>query len=375
MRLATAVVLPLSLSACAVSPHVREAASRENGGAGAGGAVAVRVMFRGAALPGSRVEWRPALAQDGIPAIVGMTDDEGIAAFAPPPGPHDLVAQWRRDGDFARPIAPGDRFAYYGMNPVYVAPGPAASTQGSARQIILTLEEFTAPPSEMAASGLSAGIAGIVMSDGDPVAEARVSAYLRSDRGFRQLGFATSAPTAPGGEFFLELPPGRYYLVARKRAAGGMAGPLRKNDFFGYYPANPVTVGAGRAVNVVIPVTLLKLRNSPLYLGDSSTSAYIEGRIVGRDGKPRRGVYAALYFNPDLLDRPVFMSDVTGDDGRYRLPVPVAGTYYLGARQGYGGSPAFGSLYGRYEGSPAHAVSVREGDRLTGIDIIVEEVR
>ncbi len=337
--------------------------------------MAVRVMFREVALPGSRVEWRPALAQDEIPLAVGMTDGAGVAAFFPPAGRYILIAQWRRDGNFARPIAPGDRFAYCGVNPVYVAPGPAASTSASARQIILTLEEYTAPRPELAAPGTAAGVAGIVVSDGAPVAGARISAYIRSDGGFRQLGFATSAATGPNGEFFLELPPGRYYLVARKRTAGGMAGPLRKNDLFGYYPANPVTVSPGHAVNVVMPVTLLKLRNSPLYLGDSATAAYIEGRIVGRDGKPHAGVYAALYHNPDLLDRPVFMSDVTGDEGRYRLPVPVAGTYYLGARQGYGGSPALGSLYGRYEGNPNHAVSVREGDRMTGIDIVVEEVR
>ncbi|MGE5188762.1 MAG: hypothetical protein ACM3NF_01760, partial [Gemmatimonadota bacterium] len=106
-----------------------------------------------------------------------------------------------------------------------------------------------------------------------------------------------------------------------------------------------------------------------------AAAAFVEGRILGRDGKARRGVYAALYDNPELLNRPVFLSDVTGSDGRYRLPVPVPGTYYLGARDGYGGSPAPGDLYGRYEGSPDHSVTVRDGDRLTGVDIVVEEVR
>jgi hypothetical protein len=56
------------------------------------------------------------------------------------------------------------------------------------------------------------------------------------------------------------------------------------------------------------------------------------------------------------------------------LPVPVAGKYHLGARSGYGGSPAPGDLYGRYEGNPEHSVMVKEGDRLTGIDIVVNEV-
>jgi hypothetical protein len=68
------------------------------------------------------------------------------------------------------------------------------------------------------------------------------------------------------------------------------------------------------------------------------------------------------------------MSDLTGEDGRYRLAVPVPGTYFLGARSGYGGSPQPGGFYGRYEGNPAHVISIREGERLTGIDIVVSQV-
>ncbi len=374
IRVVTAAILALALSACTTPRAVRDAGTPRQSSGGAP-AVTVRVMYREAVLPGCRVELRLPLAPDSIPAAVAVTGGEGVAAFTPSPGRYILVAQWRRDGDYSRPIAPGDRFAYFGGNPVYAAPGRAGSTPGSVPEIVLTLEEFRAPLPETAPPGLPTGISGTVLSGGVPLAGALVSALLRADAGIRQMGFATSAPTGPAGDFLLELPPGRYYLVARKRAAGGAAGPLRKNDFFGYYAANPVTVDPGRTVNVVIPATLLKLRNSPSYSGDFAAAATIEGRIVGRDGKPRRGVYAALYDNPNLLDRPVFMSDVTGDDGLYRLPVPTAGTYYLGAREGYGGSPAPGSLYGRYEGNAGHAVSVREGDRLTGFDIVVEVVR
>jgi hypothetical protein len=147
---------------------------------------------------------------------------------------------------------------------------------------------------------------------------------------------------------------------------------MRKGDLFGYYPANPVTVVPGSFLRVSLPVTTLKLRNAPSYSGKAAAS--VEGTIVGADGKPRAGVYAALYDNPDLLNRPVFLSDVTGPDGRFRLPVPLPGVYYLGARSGYGGAPGPGDLYGRYEGNAAHSVTVREGDRLTGIDITVNEV-
>ncbi len=327
----------------------------------------MRVTFREADLPGASVGWRASLRPGEPPVFSGTTDGSGTVVCPLAPGRYFLVAQWRRDGDYGRPIAPGDRFAYFGGNPVFVS-------RGAEREIVLTLEEFASPPEGASAPAGASGVAGVVLSGGVPVADAHVSAYLKADRGFRDLGFAAS-PTAADGGFLLDLPPGAYYLVARKRAGGGVAGPLRKGDAFGYYAVNPVTVVPGGLARVAIPVTVLRLRNAPAYSGEYAAAAFIEGRILGRDGKARRGVYAALYDNPDLLNRPVFLSDVTGDDGRYRLPVPAPGTYYLGARNGYGGSPAPGDLYGRYEGTPDHSLPVREGDRLTGIDIVVEEVR
>jgi len=151
-----------------------------------------------------------------------------------------------------------------------------------------------------------------------------------------------------------------------------VAGPLRKGDLFGYYPGNPVTIAGGSVPRIAIPATLLKFRNAPVWSAGYEAPASIEGRIVDKAGRPVRGVYAALYDNPDLLNRPVFLSDVTGADGIYRLPVPIPGKYYLGARSVYGGSPAPGDLYGRYEGNPEHVVTLREGDHRTGVDLTVD---
>ncbi len=363
-------ILALAMASGSCSTAVRNAARGPSGGSevGARSGVAVRVTFRDAALPGASVTWRTSLRPGDTPAFSGTTDAGGTIFCPLAPGRYFLVAQWRADGDYARAIAPGDRFAYFGGNAVFVPRSPAG-------EIVLTLEEFVAPPrAAFRPAGLS-GVAGVVLAGGAPLADAQVSAYLNADGGFRDLGFAASGPTAADGAFLLDLPPGAYYLVARRRAGGGVAGPLRKGDAFGYYAANPVTVAPGQFAFVTIPATVLRLRNAPVYSGSYAAPAFIEGRILGSDGRPRRGVYAALYDNPELLNRPVFLSDVTGADGRYRLPVPSAGTYYLGARSGYGGSPAPGDFYGRYEGSPDHAVAVRDGDRLTGIDIVVEEVR
>jgi hypothetical protein len=332
----------------------------------------VRVTWKDAPLAGVRVEWRRdiAPAEDGS-RVAATTGADGIARSAVPSGRWFLLAHWRKDGDFSRAVAPGDRFAFFGGNPVYLS-------GGASREIFLGLSEVSAPPppprGEEASPGAS-GVSGVVLADGAPLADAHVFAYIRTDTAFRDMGFAASAPTGADGAFYLDLPPGRYYLVARKRASGAVAGPLRKGDAFGYLPANPVDVGSGSVLRVSVPATTLRLRNTPGYSAASVAPSSIEGRILGPDGKPRRGLYAALYDNPDLLNRPVFISESTGEDGRYRLAVPAPGVYYLGARSGYGGSPAPGDLYGRYEGNAEHSVTIREGDRLTGFDVVVAEIR
>lgn len=357
-------VLP---AACSFAPVKRSSGGGEQAGTGTKSRATVHVTFREEPVPGVRVSWYESASGGVAPAAVGATDARGEGSFVIPPGKYFLTAQWRRGGDFARPLAPGDRFAWFGGNPVFLAPGTRV-------EVFVALEEVPEPlpPAEIPSG--AGGVAGRVLAAGRPLSGAHVIAFLRADSGFRDLGFAASAPSDGAGGFALDLPPGRYYIVAKKRAAGGVAGPMRKGDYFGYYPGNPVTVSAGTMAPVAVPVTQLKLRNAPVYSGGYKAAAFIEGRIVGRDGKPRKGVYAALYDNLELLNRPVFLSDVTGGDGKYRLPVPVPGRYYLGARSGYGGPPAPGDYYGRYEGNAEHAVTVREGETLTGVDIVVDEV-
>jgi hypothetical protein len=333
------------------------------------GTVVVRASFREAALPGARVEFlRFGGEAGGTPVASGVTDREGVATFRLPPDRYLLVARWTRGGDFSRPLAPGDRHAWFGGNPVHVA-------RGTAGEIFLGLEEFAEPPATVGERPGGTGVAGRVLSTGVPVEGASVFAHVRTSAAFRDPGFASSVPTGEDGSFVIDLPPGDYYLLVRKRASGGIAGPMRKGDLYGYFPGNPVSVRSGEYRLLSINAIPLKLRNVPSYSGRNAGAALVEGRIVGTDGRPRSGVYAALYDNPFLLNRPVFLSDVTGGDGRFRLSVPVPGVYFLGARSGYGGAPRPGDFYGRYEGNADHSLTIREGDHLEGIDITVTEVR
>ena len=363
------VLLLVLLAACSPNRRIVPSPMRAEAARMGDESLRVRVTFRDAVLPGARVEFRRSPAETVEPPIAaGMTDRDGIAAAEVPPGRYFLMARWTKDGDFSRPVAPGDRFAYFGGNPVFLSPG-------ARREIFLGIEEVLPPPKDEGTETAITGAAGVVSVNGAPAPDVHVFAYLRPDGGFRDMGFAASSPTDRDGGFVLELPPGKYYLLARRRAGGGVAGPLRKGDLFGYFPGNPLAVVQGKVTRIALPATLLKLRNAPVYSSGYSAPASIEGRILDKTGRPVQGVYAALYDNPDLLNRPVFLSDVTGADGKYRLPVPVPGRYYLGARSGYGGSPAPGDLYGRYEGNAEHAVVFKEGDRMEGVEIVVTPVR
>jgi hypothetical protein len=335
-------------------------------------AVTVKATFREIPLPGARVGWYRVLPPDGAAVAEGVADGAGVVAARLPPGRYFVLARWKRGanvvppGDTAPPetLVPGDRFGYLGGNPVAVSAG--------ATEVVLPLSEIPSPPSFPGEPG-GAAVRGVVTADGAPVRDGYVSAYRDGAGGFREMPYAVSSPTEGDGTFSLDLPPGRWYLVARKRAGGGAAGPLRPGDAFGYLPGNPLLVEGGRSVSVALPVSLRK--RGPAGGGVAPQEvAVVEGRIVGVDGRPRRGVVAALYGKADRFGRPRFMSEPTGPDGAFRLPVSEPGKYYLGARTGYGGSPAPGDLQGKHDGSGEPSVTVREGDRLVGVEIVVEEV-
>ncbi len=55
----------------------------------------------------------------------------------------------------------------------------------------------------------------------------------------------------------------------------------------------------------------------------------ITGRILGRDGKPARGVYAIASTTRSISEIPEYLSSWTDETGRYTLYLP-RGKYYLG---------------------------------------------
>jgi hypothetical protein len=69
--------------------------------------------------------------------------------------------------------------------------------------------------------------------------------------------------------------------------------------------------------------------------------------------------------------RPAAISTPTGSDGLFQVHLPEPGTYYVGAREAYGDSPAPGELFGMYEVSADHGLTVDDGQSLDDIRIVV----
>ena len=205
----------------ALAPALKSAGSATvpaGGGAGSGstawstvkaGTYVVRTIWQNAPLSGARVEWRRHV-YDAAPALSGITERIGTAIFRPATGAYYLTAEWRQDGDYARPRKPGDRFAYFGGNPWLV------SSENS--EVITLLLEEVPPPPPQSPPQTGTGVYGRVTLEGAPVAGAGVFAYAKTGTGLKADDFQATVRTNAKGEFALELPPDRYYLVARLRA-------------------------------------------------------------------------------------------------------------------------------------------------------------
>ena len=185
--------------------------------------------------------------------------------------------------------------------------------------------------------------------------------------------FTISPPTGPDGAFDLELPDGDYVAVARKHKDGTAVGPIVAGDNRSEFLKVSVKGGV-LEMTVVAPV---KIGDQRRMSGDVAVSKTgLAGRITDSDGKPLAGARVHVYDHVQMSERPKFVSEKTGPDGRYQIPLPAGGTYYLAARDKFGGPPKLGDLYGRYDQGTIEpsAVVVREGELLKDVNITVTKV-
>jgi hypothetical protein len=332
-----------------------------------------RVVREGEVVAGARV-----FVYRTFPDVMGRrpfaasapTADDGSWKIDLPRGKYYLVAKKRKAGDGDGPVSPGDDFAYHGSNPVTVVPGKYTHVGFS----VVRLEQEGAY--EEAADKGSGSLAGVVTLNGKPVEGVNVLLYVDDKHDFRGMAYSASPPTRADGMFRFDfLPEADYYVLARKRATGKGAGPLTDGDTFGFYVANPVPVKAGKAARIRFGVIS---KAAEIGKEDSlfrDTGTYVTGKVLDKEGKAVKGVYAFAYTEKSMAHRrPDHISKPVDDAGRYVIHLPQGGKYYIGARSEYGDTPGYGEWYGRYEGTPDHSVRIETGHVLEKIDMVVEQI-
>jgi len=185
--------------------------------------------------------------------------------------------------------------------------------------------------------------------------------------------FTVSEATGPDGAFDLALPEGEYIVVARKRGNGDTSGPVLAGDNKSDFMTLTVTAGM-QPVTVLTPVKVGDQRR--LTKETAITTTGLSGRVLDADGKPVEGTRVHVYDHVQMSERPKFVSEKTGPDGHYLIYLPQGGTYYLAARDKFGGPPKIGDLYGRYDQGTIEpsAIVIKENEILQNVDITVTKV-
>ena len=317
------------------------------------GAVRVRLMWQERAVPGAVVT---ALADPGASfserRVTAVAGADGRASLALPAG------AWFIQAAAAAPSL----FGWYGVNPVQVRAG---ETLG------ITIPALPAPPPpvlERVAAG-EEEVTGEVLGEDGPVVGASVAFYLDTATLLRGPGYL-EVTTDGAGRFATFLSPGRYWVVARRRAGAAPFGPLEAGDDFGFYAGNPLSVRAGE--RVAVRVGAVRVLKKSGWSGPSELRTRVTGVIRDAAGRPLAGYRAFLHANPAMLGKPEYVSEPSGPDGAYLIWVDREGTFYLGARSEIGRARDRAESVGVYAARPDHAVQVRLGaGGLAGLDVTV----
>lgn len=332
-----------------------------------------RLLVEGAAVSGAKV-YAYKTFQDFLDSkpesASALTGSDGKYTLDIPQGKFYLVAKKRKNMEQDGPVEMGELFSFHGSNPVAAAKGRYVHVGFC---MLPYAKGVSFEPYQDQASG---GLSGVVTYEGKPLQGAYVTLYMDTAEDLRGGTYAGSPPTGATGAFrFDNLPETDYYVVARKRSTGKAAGPLADGDQFGFHPANPIHVKAGKMAVIELPVVAKAgdmARDDTLF---RDTGTRVTGRILDKWGKPVPGVYVFAYLEKVMgHKRPEYISKAVDKEGGYTLNLPSGGTFYLGARSNYGDTPALGEWYGRWEGTGDHSVEVKAGEILKNIDITVEKI-
>jgi len=220
-------------------------------------------------------------------------------------------------------------------------------------------------------SAPSSGVAGTVFAPAEGV---YVYVYKKGADPYGPADVILHAPTTADGTFLIDLPHGDYVLVARRRANLENSGPMMAGD----QRSQPVAVQVrkGRKLSLNLLMNTKEDTEIRSFTPPTEWTTAFAGMVRDPDGNPVEGARVHVYTYVQMSERPKYVSERTGPDGKYIISLPKGGTYYLAARNRFGGPPRIGDLYGRYEEGSINptGVVVRTGEKREGLDITVFKV-
>lgn len=312
-----------------------------------------RVAWRGELVEGVRVHAYRNIADIAAGrslAVSQPVDVDGSYRLELEPGDYYLVAR-----DFDGEPKAGDHFCYYSGAPVRVTAGLLTNVGFN----LIRIPEQRAP-----VKGDTSGIEGEILFEDELLERVYLYVYTDPSKGFKGPGYLIQP--VEKGRFRLRLPPGDYWLLARKRALGGQFGPIEIGDYFNYYHGNPVRIAAGELHPIRIEtITRLAL----LEEGEKAPFRGLRGQVVGPAGQPLAGVRVFAYRSAEATGHPEAFSPATDEAGRFELPLSHDGPWHLVARQSFGGPASEGEWYGRHEAS----LSLSAQDSVREVRIRVEQ--
>lgn len=286
--------------------------------------------------------------------IFGPTAIDGTFEFKLPPGRYYLVALKKAKDRKDYIPKENDFYCFYSGAPVEVV-------KDGISYIGFNLIKIKSSGKDRQTKNES-GIYGKVLFDGKPLAKCYIYIYKDFKTGFRGPAFITYPSL--DGNFKISLPPGSYYVMARKRQKGGMYGPIEEGDYFNFYYGNPVVVKKG--VYRYVEIETVK-RLSQLEEGTGFTN--VKGTITDSQGKPVSGLFVLFYQNKNMQGKPLYISNKTNTKGEYSIKLP-AGTYYVSVRENIGGPPMSNEWYGKLDKE-----LVIKDEKLKELNIKVERLK
>ncbi len=224
--------------------------------------------------------------------------------------------------------SPGDLYCVYSGSPVTVTEGRWTTT-GLYMTVI---------PPENRTKGKESRVTGRITYKGEPLEKAYLYAFSKVDGLFR--GPADVLQPVAKGTFSVELPPGTWYLLARKRARGGAYGPIEMGDKLNFYQGNPLEIAEGETVAIEMPMA-----ERLAWLEEEPGNRGILVRVMQKDGKtPLEGYHVLAYQNADRSGPPMLVSERTNAKGETYILPPSSGVY-LRARKNLGGPLDEGENY------------------------------